>query len=869
MEQRLWECNTEQKIIWDKKGFWYNGVYRELSHEIILLVGSRAEEADSQTDSLSEKTGGSLSEEATGDLRREAAPRAHVYHDIHAAFSCPELARASLEHPVTIYIAPDVYWIDDPKASDIMQKEEGYPVPFGMYVTCKALRIVGLSDNPEDVVIAGNRGQSHACNGNYTMLHFQVDELHVSNITLGNYCSVDLVYPRNPALNYPKRTETITQAQLAFQEGEKFYAKNCRFISRLNLNPICGAKRALYDHCHFESTDDALNGNAVYVDCDFDFYGNRPFYQARETGAVLIGCIFHSRIKSAEVESYQYLTKEGGPVTLIDCSYESSDMVNVSWTKYPDTSLKCYQYQVSHNGKPVSLGGEAAAETVQLEGKKALEAYVFEWGGKRFANVGNLLGGSDDWDPMGVLEDARNVGKIGIPTLLRLVADQREVTSGEEKVSIIAESFLFSHESCSEKVSFTLGKGDEAYAILHQIGDNSCTVEGCNRSSESKKIVICACTESGLQAAVPLTVEPYLLEAPACIREPHFVWGENTITVHYELSVRGRADTSEISWYRCDDLTGAGAILCGVSKGGIPLRTYHLTEGDAGKYLKAAILPRIKGSLTGKAIEAVMTEPVEESAVDRNYLFTDFSEMPEENLWDFKKGSWIPDCAQPADIKVNSDTFGSWSMDDNIPAWKYGETGNGSEGVGLYQNTQGARLRYSPVTAHDGDMSMTVKADPAKTAGQGFGSAGQYLDLGIKFDTEKLSGYALRIIRIKEASDGVAMALVEYQDGRSRYLTGLQLTSCFLTGCTLKVALQGKKLMASVTTKMPQPVYKAEKGYVHEVKLEAEVESSPHGGILIWHTGTPGTGGWQNTTMLHSIEVEYGDFRQATHFSRG
>ena len=837
--------DLEQEISWnkislDKEGFWYNGVYRELSDEVILLVGS-------------------LSEEAAGDLHREAVPRVHVYRDIHAALSCPELAGASLEHPVTLYMAPDVYWIDDPKASDIMQKKEGYPVPFGMYVTCKALRIVGLSDNPEDVVIAGNRGQSHACNGNYTMLHFQVEELYVSNITMGNYCSVDLVYPGNPALNYPKRTETITQAQLAFQQGDKLYAKNCRFISRLNLSPICGAKRALYENCHFESTDDALNGNAVYVNCDFDFYGNRPLYQASETGAIFIECLFRSRIKSVEVESYQYLTKEGGAVTLIDCRYESSEKVNVGWTKYPGSSLKCYQYQVSQNGRSVYLGGEAAAETVQLEGKKALDAYILEQDGKLYANVGNLLGGSDGWDPMGVLEDARNAGKIGIPTLLRLEADKKAMTSGEEKVAINAESFLFSHESCNERVSFSLRGGDEAYAVLYQSGDSSCMVEGCNSSPESKEIVVCACTESGLEAAVSITVEPYLLDAPYCVQKLSLVKGERTVTLHYELSSGEREDTSEISWYRCDNSVGAGAVLCGMSKGGIPLRTYHLTEGDVGKYLKAVILPRIKGSLIGKAVEAIMTEPVKESAVDRNHLFTDFSEMPEENLWDFKKGCWIPDCARPIDIKIDSDTFGSWSMDDGIPAWKYGETGNGSEGVGLYQNTQGARLRYSPVTTHGGDMSITVKADPAKTAGQGFGSAGQYLDLGIKFDAEKLSGYALRIIRVKEASDGVAMALVEYQDGRSRYLTGFQLTSCFLTGCTLKVALQGKKLTASVTTKMPQPVYKVEKGYTHEVKLEAEVESSPHGGILIWHTGTPGMGGWQNTTMLHSIVVEYED----------
>ena len=60
-------------------------------------------------------------------------------------------------------------------------------------------------------------------------------------------------------LNQAKRTDTITQAQLADMSGDKMFADNCNFISRLNLVPISGASRNLYNNCHFESTDDALN----------------------------------------------------------------------------------------------------------------------------------------------------------------------------------------------------------------------------------------------------------------------------------------------------------------------------------------------------------------------------------------------------------------------------------------------------------------------------------------------------------------------------------------------------------------------------------------------------------------------------------
>ncbi|MCM1541192.1 MAG: hypothetical protein NC121_08020 [Blautia sp.] len=898
-EEFLLQAWNQIKVNLTDNGFLYKGEFRKLDERTILL--------DSRL------TDG------------ETAAGSHRYRDIREAFSAPELSMGRPGDPATIYMMPNVYWIDDPDAEDVMQKREGYALPFGMYVNCKALHMVGLGESPNDVVIAGNRGQSHACNGNYTMIHFQVEELYLSDLTLGNYCSIDLEYDLNPYLWHGKRTGAVTQAQIAIQQGEKLYAKNCVFEGRLNLNPVCGAERALYVGCQFESTDDALNGNAVYVDCIFEFYGGRPIYQATGTGDVFIGCSFSSGVgkygrqrpdwnptryredviaqESDDRKGYQYLTKEGGPVALIDCSYFTLDGVELGWTKYPKASLKCYQYQVSRNGQPVTLGGENAPETVQLQGKKALEAYFFEQDGQRFVNVGNLLGGSDGWDPMGVLAQAKNAGKTGIPTLLTITPDQAAVVSGEAAVTLTAKAYLFSHEECRERVRFFVEEEDAPFVKIRQEGDDCCVAEGCNHGAETRKAVVHACTESGLEAAAEITVEPYLLQAPGFVQEPFIRKSGKTLTLEYGLSVTERADVSEIRWYRCGDGSERAAcgqsmsehavgtdgvcgeenstealhgtelaggvseetdgILCGVSRPGSPLRIYHLTAADEGRRLKAVIRPRVTGSLAGEAVSVVTAEPVGGADVDRNRLFTDFSELPEENQLTVPKGRWTFDCGKPEDIEADSATFGSWKMDGSVPAWKYGKTGNGSIGAGLYQNTQGARLRYTPVNSHDGDMRMTVQADPAKTAGQGFGSAGQYMDLGIKFDTERLTGYALRVIRIKEASDAVAMALVEYENGRSRYLTELQMTTCFLTGCTIRIALEGKKLTATAATETPQPIRHStgsqEKKYVQKVKLEAEVSGNPHGGILVWHTGTPGTGGWQNTTMLHSIEVIYGD----------
>ena len=118
------------------------------------------------------------------------------------------------------------------------------------------------------------------------MLHFIGKSLHTENMTFGNYCNVDLIYPKDPSLNRPKRRDAIVQAQLGICDGtDRVFARNCRFISRLNLCPMVGGRRSLYKDCYFECTDDALTGSAVYLDCKFTFHSGKPFYTTASSGS--------------------------------------------------------------------------------------------------------------------------------------------------------------------------------------------------------------------------------------------------------------------------------------------------------------------------------------------------------------------------------------------------------------------------------------------------------------------------------------------------------------------------------------------------------------------------------------------------------
>ena len=794
---------------------------------------------------------GSLSDEL-------AAQYPYVYNDITKALSADALKNGTADNPMTVYVAPYVYWIDDPAATDTVQKTEGYSVPYGMVVNSDYLTIKGLTGNPDNVVLAGNRGQSHASNGNYTMFRFNCSgALTVKNITIGNYCSVDLDYPLMSELNQAKRTDTITQAQLADMSGDKMFADNCNFISRLNLVPISGASRNLYNNCHFESTDDALNGNAVYVGCDFDFYGNRPLYSSYNTGSTFLGCTFNCKILNVEAEPTQFFTKEGGTITAVDCVYNSnlSVPITMGWTKFPSDSLKCYQSNIVHNGKNITIGGEGAKETVDMTGKSVLNAYKVVSGGKTYYNTYNLLKGSDDWDPLGVKDVIAAAGQEAVATQLTIKSDVSEIESGKETASIGGTvNYFYGTNDTTQKITYSVSDEDKAYVKLTDNGDGTCKVEGTNNDDAAKKVIINASTESGLEAAVGITVKPSKLDAPEYIKTPVITNdGQGSLKVDYSLDLGSREDMSAISWYRCTDAEGSNPILVAVTRNDSPEYTYKLTAGDVGYYIMAKVESKNIRSDYGTPVNTVYDKAIGVKDVRSKNLSTDFSNFPNIKQSEIKAGFWTVDYNRPAD----TESFGKWQGADTEEPWVYGVTGNGCVGAGLYQGTQGSRLMYTPVEGTYGDMSLKLVVDPAKTAGQGFGSAGQYMDVLLKFDTSTLTGYGLRIIRTRDSSNAVTFVLVKYDNGAVTEISDKVIASCYVTGCTISLKTEGNKLTAHVETPTEQLADQAAKGYPHVVDLTADIAANSFGGVAIQHTGTTGTGGWQNTTMLHNLDITW------------
>jgi hypothetical protein len=159
-----------------------------------------------------------------------------------------------------------------------------------------------------------------------------------------------------------------------------------------------GSKRAFFEDCHFESTDDALCGNGVYLNCDLDFYSSKPFWSTHGTGAAFLNCDFN-----VITQNSQYLTKVGSQVALIDCRFRNTgDSLYLGWTQYPKDNMRCYQYNVSLNNQPVLFQEDRPYLTVDMEDQEVLKAYLFEYEGKPIYNTYNLLRSDDDWDPQGI-----------------------------------------------------------------------------------------------------------------------------------------------------------------------------------------------------------------------------------------------------------------------------------------------------------------------------------------------------------------------------------------------------------------------------------------------------------------------------------
>jgi len=779
----------------------------------------------------------------------EAAKYPYVFNSVNEA--AKHLMDGTETSPMELYIAPYVYWIDNPDDTATRVPKSG-TTPFGLEIKCEWLTFYGLSDDPGNVVLASNRGQTMGASGNFTLFRLSGQGTRAENVTFGNYCNIDLDYPLKPGLGRKKRGSAIVQAQLVFCDGDKLVARNTRFVSRLNLCPFIGGKRTLFDHCHLECTDDALNGTAVYLDCTFGFYSGKPFYGTSGTGAVFFNCDIRSYTRGE-----QYFTKSRGQVAVLDTRISSETVDYLGWRDIPEKESRNYQFNVQMNGKPVFIDTRHRQSTVDMKDKPLLDAYRFLYNGKVIYNTYNLLRGNDDWDPMGVRDIVETAEKqtgrslINLPVQIVVSPTKDTIESGKETVVLKAKLNKFgNYELKTEKVNWILAPEYRSLAKLEINDDGTCKVIPANDQDETKEVIVQATTASGLEAASVIYVSPGILDAPGFSSLPKIINNKDgKLIADYKLDMRFR-DQSLITWYRCSDAKGGNAVEIAVSRFNEPKREYIITTGDIGYYIMAKVSPKHIRCRPGVPVTAIENKPI--SAIEvrsGNKMWNvDLQEMSTKYQPEVRPGFWTLDCFAPAD------TY-DWVADNSRDPWYVGAgTDGAANDTGLVQANKGARLRFTPVGNSFGDMKITFTAVPAKTAGQGFSSArSQYMDIFIKFDTKTLTGYALRLIRTTKYGDAIDFILMKYENGIATPISKPVSASCYRPDCFIAVEVRNNTLIVNAETKAAYYIIPNRQEVLQKVHMETDIDNNNFGGFGFQHTGTVGSG----ATLIKDLKIEW------------
>ncbi|NDW11660.1 hypothetical protein D0T50_02000 [Bacteroides sp. 214] len=777
----------------------------------------------------------------------------YVFNSINDAVA--QISDGTKEAPMTLHIAPYVYWIDDPDDPAIRVAQEGEGLPYGIILKCNHLKFHGLSSNPEHVIIAANRGQTMGAKGNFTLFKITGDDITTENITFANYCNIDLEYPLKPEFNRKKRGEAIVQAQLILCNSDRVFAKNCHFISRLNTMPFYGSgKRVLFVNCHFEQTDDALCKTAIHLDCTFDFYSSKPFGSTIYTGAIFMNC----DIRCVSNSNEQFFTKGGDQVAVLDSRLSDNGTTYWGWRDFPADECRNYQHNVTLNDKPFIIGkGHNPLNTVVMTGKPLMDAYYFKQNGKLQYNLYGLLQGNDDWDPMN-LKEATLVAELqegkrytDIPMQLRISTSQDTLETGKSSLALhtVMKRFGNIEVPVSEDITWSIAQEHQSYARLSSTDKRTCTLFPTNQSDSLQKILVFATSTSGLEAAAAFYILPEVLAAPVFKRQPKLIEGDSKLSINYALDTK-YPDQSLITWYRCSDKLGNNAIEVAVSRMNEPKREYILTPGDVGSYILATIEPKDLRSEVGEVTRLITRRAIQTKETRIvNPMKLDFKSISSRTQPFVRPGYFTLDAFAPEDTNEFP-----WEANTEIDPWYYGYGVNGAaHALGFVQNTKGARLRYTPVGNSFGNMKMEFTAVPAKTAGQGFSSAtAQYMDVFIKFDTETLNGYALRLVRTTKYGNAIDMVFVRYENGKAQAISEPVSTTCYKPDCRITLEARGNKLIATAK-QLPENITPEREGLVKEVYMETEFTPNTFGGFGFQHTGTV----WGGASVIKDMTVEW------------
>jgi hypothetical protein len=762
-----------------------------------------------------------------------------------------ELKAANIPDGATVNFAPGVYWTDDYKDPAIANTP-AHPGLIGISFPQAGLTFKGLTSNADDVRIAGNRGQTIGADGNWNVIGIGTN-FSAYNLTVANYTTVDLVFPRDPSQNLARRTDARVQAQTittatGVSSLDRMYFENVRIVSFLNLVAI-GPVRAYYKNSYFQLTDDSIAGGGtnVFDNCTFDFYGSHPSGGGSSTMAAFL----HSTFNFLNDSPTFWMSKNGGGGWVLIDNVFKGPKEEIRWENIQRPDVKQYVYNnVYADGTPVVFDTRYPAVTQTLTAD-ALK--IFKLGDEY--NVYNLLKGTDGWNPS--KQVARNDTAFKFTLAANSTTVQSDVATNEVVITptfVPADSFTYA--------SLNL-QYDTSLFNLVASSDNKLHLNAkLNSAGKTIDSVVKATAPNGLVAQVTLHINPQTVAAPVVVGTPSITIGQNTAALQIAYDHPEFTDGSTITWFR-GSVPGDKAVQVAVTTLGNPYKNYQLSAGDIGQYLTAVITPKYEFSAAAASSVQVTTATAIAVAdvAKPSVISTNFANISWTGHTLNQPNVWYADAIKPSDVNQ------PW-VPSNATPWAYvvGDH-DGAVGVaGLQTATQGARLLYQPQGSFS-DMSVAVDLTPEKPAGQGFGSAtDQYLEIYIKWDPVTLTGYALRFQRLStdplnggkpilSSGNSVRVSMIEYVNGARTILPGCYIeSSVYMPGAQAVFKLVGNVLSADVVTTSPQTTTQAGYSLPSEIHFTATVGSaaSTMGGFGFQFTGTPSAG---NRTELESLEA--------------
>lgn len=349
-----------------------------------------------------------------------------------------------------------------------------------------------------------------------------------------------------------------------------------------------------------------------------------------------------------------------------------------------------------------------------------------------------------------------------------------------------------------------------------------------------------------------LTIAPKLRQAPKFKRLPKVSFDEDQHAFRVDYSLSGKGDDDcRIVWCRVMSEDSSPRVYAMKEEDAANGKTYTAKAGDLGFGIMAVVFPKFKDSKPGPMEASPVFYVLDPSQVDsfpESSLSTDFSDISIVEREPGIPGIWSFDVFKPADT-----SHVDWVATEG-PGWYYGKGFNASTGLGIVQSEKGARMSYVPARDVCRNMSVSLIAEPAKSGGQGFGSATtQYMDICVKFDPINLDGYALRIERTPDHDRAVSFSLIKYDKGRTQRISEEIVSDCYRTPCMISLDITDGILHARAHTEARVSDRRCCNEVMEKVELSAPVEDTPLTGFAIQHTGSTGP----SSTLLRSLSLSW------------